>query len=219
MGVDRVRSLRKIPTRLRGTNFCTSLTRFALSIGRQPNSPKCTQIVQKARKQEFRVQWVGWGAFIAKNSNTTLWHELLHQFDPFCIECCKATKGSQMHLNSTKRTKMWVLGPMGQIGCFSCEKFRCDFVAWTFAPVLSRFAPSFVRQPNSRKCTQIVENRPKHEFRVQWGGSGAFVVKNSDGTSWHEVFHQFDPFYTKCCYATKQSQIQPNNTKHTKAWV
>ena len=30
-GVDRVRSLQKIPTRLRGTNFCTSLARFALS--------------------------------------------------------------------------------------------------------------------------------------------------------------------------------------------
>ena len=88
------------------TNFCASLTRFALSIGRQPNSPKCTQIVQKARKQEFRVQWGGCGAFIAKNSYTTLWHKLLHQFDPFCTECCKATKGSKMNPNSTKCTKM-----------------------------------------------------------------------------------------------------------------
>ena len=105
-GVDRVRSFRKILMRLRGTNLCTSLTRFALSIGRQPNSPKCTQIVQKARKQEFRVQWGGLGAFIAKNSNATLWHELLNQFDPFCTKSCKATKGSQIHPNSTKRTKM-----------------------------------------------------------------------------------------------------------------
>ena len=45
-GVDRVRSLRKIPTRLRGTNFCTSSGRFAPSSVSQPNSPKCTQIVQ-----------------------------------------------------------------------------------------------------------------------------------------------------------------------------
>ena len=128
-GVDRVRSLRKIPTRLRGTNFCTSLTRFAQSIGRQSNSPKCTQIVQKARKEEFRVQWGGSGAFIVKNSNANLWHELLHQFDPFCIECCMATKESQMHPNSSKCTKMCVQGPMGRIGCFHCEKLRCDFVA------------------------------------------------------------------------------------------
>ena len=35
----------KIPTRLRGTNFCTSSARFALSFVRQPNCPECTQIV------------------------------------------------------------------------------------------------------------------------------------------------------------------------------
>src|SRR6185436_16335254 len=42
--VDRVHSLRKIPTRLRGTNFCTSLDRFTPSFVSQPNGPKCTQI-------------------------------------------------------------------------------------------------------------------------------------------------------------------------------
>src|SRR6185312_12458880 len=44
------------------------------------------------------------------------------------------------------------------------------------------FAPSFVRQPNGLKCTQIVQNAPKQQFSVQWGGSGAFVAKNSDAT-------------------------------------
>jgi len=42
-GVDRVRSLRKIPLRLSGTNFCTSLARFELSVVTQqtvPNAPK-----------------------------------------------------------------------------------------------------------------------------------------------------------------------------------
>ena len=46
-GVDRVHSLRKIPTQLRGTNFCNSLARslarFELSIVTQqtiPNAPK-----------------------------------------------------------------------------------------------------------------------------------------------------------------------------------
>ena len=97
---------------------------------------------------------------------------------------------------------------MGWIGCFSCEKFQFDIVAWTFAPALSRFAPSFVRQSNSPKCTQRVENRPKHEFRLQWGGSGAYVAKNSDGTSWHEVFHQFDRF-------TLSVVTQPNSPKCT----
>ena len=82
----------KIPTRLRGTNFCTSLTRFALSVLWQPKSPKCTQIVWNTPKCEFRVQWVGSGAFIAKNSDATSWHELLHRFCPFGTEFSKATK-------------------------------------------------------------------------------------------------------------------------------
>src|SRR6185503_6547149 len=45
-GVDRVRSLRKILTQLRGTNFCTSSARFAPSFKSQPNGPKCTKIVR-----------------------------------------------------------------------------------------------------------------------------------------------------------------------------
>src|SRR6185437_5689252 len=47
-GVDRVRSLRKIPIRLRGTKFCTSSARFAPSFVRQRNGSKCTQTVLNA---------------------------------------------------------------------------------------------------------------------------------------------------------------------------
>src|SRR4026208_2534465 len=96
-GVDRVRLLRKIPMRLRGTNFCTSSARFAPSFVRQPNGPKCTQTVRKRLKNQFRAQWVGSGAFVAKNYDKTLWHELLHLFGPFCTEFRKATKRSSMH--------------------------------------------------------------------------------------------------------------------------
>jgi len=77
-GVDRVHSLRKIPMRLRGTKFCTSSARFAPSFVRQPNSPKCTQMVQNSPKHEFRVQWGGSGALVAKNFHATSWHKLLH---------------------------------------------------------------------------------------------------------------------------------------------
>ena len=75
-GVDRVHSLRKIPTQVRGTNFCTSSACFAPSIVRQPNGPECTQIVRNAPKCQVRVQLGGSGPFIVK-----------------------------MHPNSTKRTK------------------------------------------------------------------------------------------------------------------
>src|SRR6185369_9783838 len=77
-GMDRVRSLRKIQKRLRGTNFCTSSARFAPSFIRQQNGPECTQMVRNAPKRQFRVQWGGSGAFVAKNSDATSWHELLH---------------------------------------------------------------------------------------------------------------------------------------------
>ena len=82
--LDQVRSLRNIPTRLRGTNFCTSSARFAPNSVRQPNSPKCAQIIRNIPKHQFGVQWGGSGAFVAKYSDTTSWHELLHQFSPFC---------------------------------------------------------------------------------------------------------------------------------------
>ena len=62
--VDRVRSLRKIPTRLRGTKFCTRSARFPPSFVKQPNSPECTQMVWNAPKHKFRVKWSGSGAFV-----------------------------------------------------------------------------------------------------------------------------------------------------------
>jgi hypothetical protein len=43
----------------------------------------------------------------------------------------------------------------------------------TVRPVLHRLSCS----------NETVQNTPKHEFWVQWSGSGAFVAKNSDTTS------------------------------------
>src|SRR6185437_10994169 len=94
-----------------------------------------------APKRLFRVEWGGSGVFVAKKSDATSGHELLHYFGPFCTEFHRATKRSRMHTNSTKCTKTSVSGPMGWIGCVRCEKFRCDFVSRTFAlvrPVLYR---------------------------------------------------------------------------------
>src|SRR6185312_9440222 len=98
-GVDRARLLRKIPKRLRGTNFCTSSAHFAPSFVRQPNNPKRTQVVRNAPKCQFKVKCGGSGAFVAKNSDVTSWHELLHYFGPFCTEFRMATKQPRMHPN------------------------------------------------------------------------------------------------------------------------
>ena len=132
-GVDRVRSLRKIPTQLRDMNFCTRSARFPPSFVRQPNGPECTQ-----------------------------WYET-HQ---------NISLGS----NGVDRVRSLRIIPTRPHGTNFCNS-------------LARFAPSFVRQPKGPECPQIVRNAPKHQFRVQWGASGAFVVKNSDATSWHKLLH------------------------------
>jgi hypothetical protein len=181
--------LRKIPTRLRATNFCTCSARFAPSSVRQPNGPKCTQVVRNAPKRQFRIQWGGSGVFLTKNSNTTSWHELLHLFGQFCTEFCMATKRSQMHPNSMKRTKIFSLGSNGVDRVRSLRKIPTRLLVTNFCTSSAYFASSFVRQPNSPKCTQIVRNAPKCQFRIQWGGSGVFLTKNSNTTSWHELLH------------------------------
>jgi hypothetical protein len=97
-GVDWVRSLRKIPTWLRGTNFCitcSSSPRFAPRFLKFRNDPKCTETLWNTRKHEVRVQWCGSGAFLAKNYNVASWHELLHllhQFSMFCNKFHSVTK-------------------------------------------------------------------------------------------------------------------------------
>ena len=79
-GMDWVRSLRKNYNVNRGMNFCIKCAnspRFAPSLQLR-NDSKCTQTLWNARKHEFRVQWGGSSAFVAKNYNVTSWHELLH---------------------------------------------------------------------------------------------------------------------------------------------
>ena len=65
-GVDRVPSLRKNPTRLCGTIFCSSSARFAPSFVNQPSGAECTHTVRNTPKRQFRVQWGGSGVFVAK---------------------------------------------------------------------------------------------------------------------------------------------------------
>src|SRR6185503_2661789 len=84
------------------------------------------------------------------------------------------------------------LVPMGWIGCVLWKKFRCDFMAQTCAliapvqPVLHRVSCSTETLTNAPKH---YENAPKHEFRIQWGGSSAFVARNSYASSWLELLH------------------------------
>src|SRR6185503_14607104 len=77
------------------------------------------------------------------------------------------------------------LGSNGVDRVRSSRKTTTHLRGTNFCTSSKRFAPSFVGQPNGRKCTQMVRNALKHEFWVQWSGSSGFVAKNSDATSWH----------------------------------
>ena len=114
LGSNGVDWVQKIPTWLRGTYFCINCTNshcFAPSFMQLRNDPKCTQTLWKAQKHDFRVQWDGSGAFVAKNYNITSWHELLyllHQLSMFCNKFHAVTKWSQMYPNATKRNETLV---------------------------------------------------------------------------------------------------------------
>ena len=82
-GVDRADLLQKILTQLCGLNFYinyNSSARVEPSIVKQRNGPKCPQTLQNKTKQNMSLGSNGGGSvvFIAKNSDTTSWHELLH---------------------------------------------------------------------------------------------------------------------------------------------
>ena len=77
------------------TEFCKAIKRSQM----HPNSTTHT----KTRVRSHQGQS---GAFVAKNFDTTSWHEFLNHFGSFCTEFCKATKQSRMHPNSTKHTKI-----------------------------------------------------------------------------------------------------------------
>src|SRR6185436_323738 len=192
--------------------------RFALSFVTQPNAPQCTKIVRNAPKHEFRVQWGGSGAFIAKNFEATSWHKLLHQFGCFAPSFVTQPNGRnapklyEMHQNIS-------LGPNRIYRVRLFRKISMRLRATNFCTSSARFAPSFVSQPNGPKCTKIVRNTPKHEFRVQWGGLGALVAKNCDATSWHELLHQFGPFCTEFRKSTKRSLMHQNCTKCSRTRV
>src|SRR6185437_3338883 len=95
-------------------------------------------------------------------------------------------------------------------------KIPTRFRGMNFCTSSACFAPSFVTHPNGPHCPNITRNAAKHEFRVQWDGSGAFISKNFDATSCHQLLYQFGAFCTEFCKSTKRSQMHENCTKCTK---
>jgi len=144
-GVDRVHSLRKIPTQLRGTNFCTRSARFPPSFVRQPNGPEWYEMHQNISFGSNRVDRVRSLRKILTRLRGTKVCNSSARFAPSFVrqpngsECTKmlrnAPKRSWMHPNDTKRNKTSVYSPIQWICCVRCEKFRRNFVARSFALV------------------------------------------------------------------------------------
>ena len=84
------------------------------------------------------------------------------------------TEWSQMHPNTTKRTKTLVWGPMGLIGSVRCEKSWSEFVARTFAliapvqPVLHRVSCTYEMIPNAPKHYETHKNKSLGSNGVDW---------------------------------------------------
>ena len=157
--------------------------------------PNAAKHYETQQRMSLGVQWGGLGAFVVKTFDATLWHLLLdslHQFSPFCTEFHALTKWSKMHPNTMKRTKTWVYDQMRADRVDLLQKFLTQLCGLNFCinyNSSARIDPSIVKQQNGPKCSQTLRNKTKHEFRFQWGGSGAFVVKKSYTTSWHELLH------------------------------
>ena len=129
-------------------------------------------------KHEFRVQWVGTGAFVAKNSDNASWHELLYHFGPFSSSFVSQLNGPICTKILWNAPKLF-LGSNGVDRVRSLQKIPTRLRGTNFCTSSARFAPSFVSQPNGPQCTKIVRNAPEHEFRVQWDGSVVFIWKLS----------------------------------------
>ena len=89
---------------------------------------------------------------------------LIAPVNPFCTEFRVVMKHSQMHPNTTRRTKTCVDGPIGWIGSVHWEKFRCNFMARTCAliapvqPVLHRVSCSNETMLNAPKYYETHQN-------------------------------------------------------------
>src|SRR6185503_17019983 len=111
---------------------------------------------------------------------------------------------------------------MGWIGCVRCEKFRCDFMAQTFALIA----------PNQRifhrvSCSiETLPIEPKHyetHQNMNLGSNGVDRVRSLRkirmrlrGTNFCFNGTRSSPFVSSFVQVMKQSKMHPNTMKRTK---
>ena len=154
-GEDRVLSLRKILTQLRGTNFCTSSAHFAPSFKSQPNSPKCTKIVRSHKNMSlgsngvYRVCWLQKIPTRLRGMN-------------FCTSSARFAPSFVSNQTVQNAPKLYETHQNMSFGSNGVDRMRwmrkipTRLRATNFCTSSARFPPSFVTQPNGPECTQIV---------------------------------------------------------------
>jgi hypothetical protein len=98
---------------------------------------------------------------------------------------------------------------MEWIRCVRCDKFRRNFVQQT-CTLMAQVRPVLPRHSCSNES---VRNAPKYGFWVQRSGSGAFVAKFSDLTSFSELVRSWHLFGQLCIdfrAVTKRSETPQN---------
>jgi hypothetical protein len=165
-----VRSLKKIPTWLRGTNFCINCTSwpcFAPSFMHLRNDPKYIPTLCNTPKHEFRIQWGRLSAFVAKNPDVTSWHKtlaliapvhpVLHRVSSSYETIPNAAKYYATHENmslgsngvdwgrSLRKIRMWLRSMNYCVNCTSSHYFCIKFHVVT---------KRFQMHPNTIQCTK-----------------------------------------------------------------
>ena len=99
----------------------------------------------------------------------------------------------------------------------SLQKIMMRLRGTNFCTSSARFIPSFIRQPNSPECTQIVQNAPKHKFRVQWLDrvrSLQKILKQLHGTNFCTSSARFAPSFVRHPNGPECTQIVRKEPKH-----
>ena len=142
-----MQSLHKIPTRLRGTNFCTSSDCFVPSLVRKPSGPKWYETHQNVSLGSNGVDRV------RSSRKTPRTFALVRNVWPrvplgnFTIP--NAPKWYETHQNMS-------LGSNGVDQVRSSRKTPTRLRGTNFYTSSKHFAPSYVRQLNGPKRTQMV---------------------------------------------------------------
>ena len=196
--VDWADLLQRILLQLCVLNFCincNSSAWFEPSIVNQRNGPKCTQTLWNKTKHDVRFQW-GWVSCIRCEKfghDFVAWtFALIAPVQPILhrVSCSnEMVPNAPKHYETQQKLS---LGSNGVDQVRSLQKHPTQLcgtnfcINWTSS---AHFALSLLSWQNNPKCTQTLRNATKVEFRVKWGGSGAFVGNTSDATSWHKLLH------------------------------